>query len=116
MPNTPTVNPIVPLVPGLLRSLAIVGGDPALGYRGAAITSALVFIATAIERGVEARNEFDELNTLIEELAKSDKEPEKQTWYDFKARADAAESLFNPPPPKEDPPEEKDEPVEEESK
>lgn len=109
MPDAPTPNPIVTLLPAFLRALATVAKDPALGYRGAAVTSALAFTATAIERGAEAKAEFDELSKLVHDLAASGKEAEKQVWYDFKARGDAAESIFNPPAPAPEPAPEKDE-------
>ncbi len=99
MPNTPSINPVVPLLPGFLRALALVAKDPALGYRGAAVNSALNFTATAIERGVEAQAAFKELADYVKVLADTGKEPDKAAWFDFKARHDAAEMLFNPPPP-----------------
>lgn len=98
MPDTPTINPIVPLLPAFLRALAQVARDPALGYRGAAVNSALNFTATAIERGVEAKAAFDELADYVKTLAETGTEPPKQVWFDLKARHDAAEMIYNPPP------------------
>lgn len=103
MPNTPSINPIVGMLPAFLRSLALVAKDPALGYRGAAVNSALTFTATAIERGVEAQAAFKELADYVKTLADAGKEPDKAAWFDFKARHDAAEMLFNPPPPETSP-------------
>lgn len=99
MPNTPTVNPIFELLPAFLRALATVARDPALGPRGEAVTSALAFTATAIERGAEAKAEFTEFASLIHDLASKGDPISLQIWHDFKARGDAAESIFNPPAP-----------------
>lgn len=95
-------NLLLALLPTFLRSLAAISKDPALGYRGSAITSALTFGATAIERGAEARASLQEITDYLASLAKGE-EPSKQVWYDLKARNDAAEMLFNPPPPEESP-------------
>ena len=97
--NTPSVNPIVALMPALLRSLGAISSDPALGYRGTALASSLTFAATALEKGVEAASEFKELADHIKELAESDTQPAKQEFYDWNARAQAAEMLFNPVKP-----------------
>jgi hypothetical protein len=96
--DTPTPNPVVSLLPAFIRALAVIAKDPSLGYRGAAINASLNFAATAVERGVEARNEFKELHDLIQSLAVGE-DPPREVWHDFKARADAAEMLFNPPAP-----------------
>lgn len=95
--NTPSVNPILALLPGFLRAASIISGDPALGYRGAAITSYLRFAATAVERGAEAKAAFEELTQEVQRMADAGIEPTKPEWYDLKARADAAEMIFNPP-------------------
>lgn len=97
--NTPSVNPVAALMPAFLRSLGAIAADPALGYRGSSLASSLIFAATALEKGVEAASEFKELADHIKQLADSDTAPVKQEFYDWHARAQAAEMLFNPVKP-----------------
>jgi 2,4-dienoyl-CoA reductase-like NADH-dependent reductase (Old Yellow Enzyme family) len=95
--NTPAVNPIIGMLPMFIRTLALIAKDPDLGVKGAAVSSALTFTATAIERGFEARAAMHELNNLLQEVVAQGGEIDPQIWHDFKARHDAAEAIFNPP-------------------
>lgn len=97
--DTPPINPIIGLLPAFLRALAVVAKGPALGPKVEAVSSTLAFTATAIERGFEARAEFEELAALVQSLAEADKPSNLQTWFDFKARSDAAQAVFDAQPP-----------------
>lgn len=90
---------IIQLVGILVGQLAIIAKDPALGYRGAAITEALALLGTIIAKGEEARAELEALAAQIAEMVALDREPTKPEWSDFRERSKAAHLILNPPPP-----------------
>lgn len=85
------------LVTALLRSLATVAADPALGYRGAAVISVLNLIALAVEAGANGKEELDKIQVQINDMIAEGREPDKAEWAELRARSDAAHAILNPP-------------------
>lgn len=80
----------------VLRSLATVAGDPALGLRGNSIASALQLIALAIEAGSNGKEELEKLQLQVAEMVSNRREPTKDEWAELKARSDAAHDALKP--------------------
>lgn len=85
------------LIALLLRSLSIISRDPALGYRGAAVTSALDLAAVALEKGVEGAASLKALTEQVKQMVLEGREPTKDEWYSLKSKSDAAHAILNPP-------------------
>ncbi len=94
---------IVQLVGILVGQLALIARDPALGYRGAALTEALALLGTILAKGEEARAELEALAAQISEMAATDREPSKDEWAGLRDRSKAAHLILNPPPPESEP-------------
>lgn len=86
------------LVGILVSQLALIARDPALGYRGAALTEALALLGTVLSKGEAARAELEVLAAQVAEMAELDREPTKEEWYGFRERSKAAHLILNPPP------------------
>ncbi len=80
-----------------LRSLSAISKDPALGYRGAAITSALDLGATALEAGAAGAQALSDLTEQVARMAAEGREPRKDEWQSLRDRSDAAHKILNPP-------------------
>jgi hypothetical protein len=89
----------VQLVGVLVGQLALIAKDPALGYRGAAITEALALLGTILSKGEEARADLEALAAHIAEMAATDREPTKEEWGGLRDRSKAAHLILNPPEP-----------------
>lgn len=85
----------------VVGQLAIIGSDPALGYRGQAITSALSLLATIIARGTEAQGELKELADHIAFMVGENREPTKDEWYAFRDLSKKYHDILNSPEPTE---------------
>jgi hypothetical protein len=90
---------ILQLVSILVGQLAIIAKDPALGYRGAAITEALALLGTVLAKGEAARAELEALAAQIAEMVALDREPTKDEWTSLRSRSRVAHDTLNPPPP-----------------
>jgi len=87
----------------LVGQLALIARDPALGYRGAAITEALALLGTILSKGESARSELEVLAAQIAEMAAMDREPSKDEWYDLRDRSKDAHLILNPSLPEPEP-------------
>lgn len=87
------------LVAILLGQMALIARDPALGYRGAAITEALALLGTILVKGEAARAELEALASHIQMLVDQDREPTKDEWTNFRALSKRYHEILNPPPP-----------------
>lgn len=85
------------LVGILVAQLAMIAKDPALGYRGSALTEALALLGTILSKGEEARAELEILAAQVAEMAATDREPTKDEWGGFRDRSRAAHLILNPP-------------------
>lgn len=90
---------IAQLVGILVGQLALIARDPALGYRGAALTESLILLSTLLAKGEEARADLEALAAQIAEMAALDREPTKEEWSGLRDRSKAAHLILNPPPP-----------------
>lgn len=88
----------VQLVGILIAQLALIARDPALGYRGAALTEALALLGTILAKGEEARADLEVLAAQIAEMVSLGREPTKGEWATLRERSKAAHLLLNPPP------------------
>lgn len=89
----------VQLVGILVGQLALIARDPALGYRGSALTETLALLGTILAKGEEARAELEVLASQVAEMAELNREPTKLEWVGFRDRSKAAHLILNPPPP-----------------
>lgn len=89
------------LIAALVGQLAQIAKDPALGYRGAAITETLGLLATILTKGEEARAELEALADQVAMMATEGREPTKDEWGRLRDRSRAAHLILNPPPPSE---------------
>lgn len=83
----------------ILTALAEVASDPALGYRGASISSALRLAAVALDKGEEGVKKLKELAETVKTYNVNTK---KELLTKLKERSDAAHNILNPPAEKED--------------
>lgn len=89
------------LVATLVGQLATISKDPALGYRGQALTEALALLATIIGKGEEARAQLELLANQIEAMVAEKREPTKAEWGHLRDLSRANHAILNPPPPSE---------------
>lgn len=89
------------LIATLVGQLATISKDPALGYRGQAITEALALLATIIGKGEAARFELEALAAQIQQMVAEQREPTKPEWQHLRDLAKAQHAILNPPPPPE---------------
>lgn len=89
------------LVATLIGQLATISKDPALGYRGQAITEALALLATILGKGEEARAQLEVLASHISQMVAEAREPTKEEWGRLRDQAKANHLILNPPPPSE---------------
>lgn len=89
------------LVAILLGQLAFIARDPALGYRGQAITEALALLSTIFTKGEAARAELEALAARVAEMVAVDREPSKPEWLGLRDLSRAHHDVLNPPPPPE---------------
>lgn len=87
------------ILAAILRNVAVVAADPALGYRGAAIIAVLQLVSVAIEAGVNGHEELTKLQAQIEDMVLQGREPTKAEWAELKLRSQAAHDVLNPPEP-----------------
>ena len=87
------------LIVTLLRSLALLTGDSALGYRGTSVVSVLKLIAAAVEVGSAGKDELTHLAQVVDQMVAEGREPTKAEWAELKHRSDVAHDILNPPPP-----------------
>lgn len=93
---------LMTLIATLVGQLALIAKDPALGYRGEAITNALALLATLVTKGEEARAEIQALADQIQSMVDENREPTKEEWQSLRDRSKAAHDILNPPPPPEE--------------
>lgn len=89
------------ILAALVGQLAQIAKDPALGYRGAAITETLALLATILTKGEEARAELEALADQVAIMATEGREPTKDEWGRLRDRSKAAHLILNPSPPSE---------------
>src|SRR5689334_9465611 len=94
------------LVATLVGQLALISRDPALGYRGQAITEALVLLSALVQKGEAARAELEALTAQVAQMVAADREPTKAEWATLRDKSRAAHLILNPPPPEPTPDEE----------
>jgi hypothetical protein len=87
------------LVGLLVAQLALIARDPALGYRGSALTESLALLGTILSKGESARAELEALAAQVADMAALDREPTKEEWGGLRDRSRAAHLILNPPPP-----------------
>lgn len=87
------------LVATLVGQLALIAKDPALGYRGQAITEALGLLATIIGKGEAARAELEALAAQIQQMVAEQREPTKEEWQGLRDLSKRHHLILNPPPP-----------------
>jgi hypothetical protein len=87
------------LVGVLVAQLAMIARDPALGYRGSALTEALALLGTILSKGESARAELEVLADQIRLMAEENREPTKEEWSRLRDRSRAAHDILNPPEP-----------------
>ncbi len=87
------------LVATLLGQLALIAKDPALGYRGQAITEALALLATILSKGEAARAELEALAAQIAQMVAEQREPTKEEWQGLRDLSRQHHLILNPPPP-----------------
>jgi hypothetical protein len=97
------------LIATLVGQLALIARDPALGYRGQAITEALALISTLVTKGEEARAELEALAAQIQAMVAEDREPSKTEWQSLRDLSKSYNDVFNPPPPEPEAPAEETE-------
>lgn len=89
------------ILAALLRSLATVAGDPALGYRGAAVVSVLELISVALKAGSQGWEDLQKLHAQVDAMVAENREPTKDEWAELRERSRVAHDILNPPPPPE---------------
>lgn len=89
----------IQLISILVGQLALIAKDPALGYRGSALTEVLALLGTILSKGEAARAELEILASQVAEMASLDREPTKEEWVGFRDRSRQAHNTLNPPPP-----------------
>lgn len=104
------------LVATLVGQLALIAKDPALGYRGQAITEALALLSTIVQKGEAARFELEALAAQIQQMVAEQREPTKSEWQHLRDLAKAQHEILNPPPPEPEPSAASAEPVAEDNK
>lgn len=87
------------LVATLVGQLALISKDPALGYRGQAITEALALLSTILQKGEAARAELEVLAARIAQMVAEDREPTKTEWQGLRDLSKKHHLILNPPPP-----------------
>lgn len=86
------------LIQVLLGSLAAIAGDPALGYRGAALVRILNLASIALNAGQEGRDQLESLTAHVKWLADKGVDPSKEDWDALLERSNNAHKILNPPP------------------
>lgn len=89
------------LIATLVGQLALISKDPALGYRGQAITEALALLSTIVQKGEAARAELEALAAQIAQMVAEQREPTKEEWQGLRDLAKRNHLVLNPPPPPE---------------
>lgn len=87
------------LVATLVGQLALIAKDPALGYRGQAITEALALLSTIIGKGEAARAELEALAAHVAQMVVEGREPTKPEWQTLRDLSRHHHEILNPPPP-----------------
>lgn len=87
------------LVATLVGQLALISRDPALGYRGQALTEALALLGTLVAKGEQARAELEALSAQIQAMVAVGREPTKDEWRSLRDLSKGYNDIFNPPPP-----------------
>lgn len=93
---------ILQLLGLIVSQLALIAKDPALGYRGEALTGVLALLGTIIEKGDAARAELEALAAHVKEMVDAGREPTKEEWQALRDKARANHEALNPPAPKTD--------------
>lgn len=89
------------LIATLVGQLAMISKDPALGYRGQALTEALALLSTIIGKGEAARAELEALAAQIAQMVAEKREPTKGEWQGLRDLSKKHHDVLNPPPPPE---------------
>lgn len=88
----------VALIGTVVGQLGIIAADPALGYRGAAITSALTLLSSIIVKGDEAKTELQDLSDKVAAMVVEGREPTKAELYELRDLSAAHHAVLNPKP------------------
>lgn len=89
---------ILQLIGLIVGQLGLIAKDPALGYRGEALTEALALLGTIVAKGDAARQELEDLAAHIQSMVDAGREPTKDEWQSLRDRARANHKILNPPP------------------
>lgn len=89
------------LIATLIGQLALISKDPALGYRGQAITEALALLSTLVAKGEAARFELEALAAQVAQMVAEKREPTKTEWQHLRDLSKAQHEILNPSPPPE---------------
>jgi hypothetical protein len=84
------------LIATLIGQLALISRDPALGYRGQALTETLALLGALVARGEEARAELEALAAQIQAMVAADREPTKAEWTGLRDLSKGYNEVFNP--------------------
>jgi hypothetical protein len=87
----------VTLIATLVGQLALIARDPALGYRGQALTETLTLLSTLVARGEEARAELEALAAQVQAMVAENREPTKPEWQGLRDLSKSYNDIFNPP-------------------
>lgn len=99
--STPTPVSGLQLIGIVVSQLGLIARDPALGYRGAALTEALALLGTIIAKGDAARAELEALAAQVQSMVEHGKEPDKEEFGVLRALSKQHHEVLNPPPPEE---------------
>ncbi len=91
------------LIATLIGQLAMISKDPALGYRGQALTEALALLSTIVAKGEAARAELEALAAHIAQMVAEQREPTKEEWKGLRDLSKQHHLILNPPPPPPEP-------------
>lgn len=93
----------IQLVIILAQSLAGIASDPALGYRGAAVSAALKLAAAALVAGDDGYADLKALTDQVQAMVDAGREPTKDEWQALADQSAAAHEILNPTPKSEEP-------------
>lgn len=93
---------VLQIISLLMGQLALITRDPALGYRGAALTETLGLLGTLITQGEAARAELEKLAAQIQQMAASGQEPSKVQYLELRDLSRLHHQALNPAPPESD--------------
>jgi hypothetical protein len=86
------------MVAVLIGQLAMIAKDPALGYRGQALTETLALLATILTNKDVVQAELDVLAAQVQAMVDANREPTKEEWGALRDLSRRHHEILNPPP------------------